>query len=67
MTGRRNDMTKTQKSLHMNIIKPIIRTKKGLTGGLEDIGNFKEGFCWKVISGAEESWIMCADSDSLKL
>jgi len=67
MTGRRNDLTKTQRSLHMNIIKPIIRTKKGLTGGLEDIGNFKEGFCFKVISGSEESWIMCCDSDSDKL
>jgi hypothetical protein len=42
----------------MNSIKPIIKTKKGLTGGLEDIGNFKEGFCYKVITGAEESWIV---------
>lgn len=51
----------------MNSIKPIIKTKKGLTGGLEDIGNFKEGFCYKVITGAEESWIMCNDSLTDKL
>jgi hypothetical protein len=29
-------------------MKPVIMTKKGFTGGLEDLGNFKEGFCFKV-------------------
>ena len=68
-------MAKTQRSIHMNSIKPIIKTKKGLTGGLEDIGNFKEGFCFKVITGAEESWVvnfivwikMCNDNLTDKL
>jgi len=46
----------------MSIIKPIVKTKKGLSGGLEDIGNFREGFCFKVISVAEESWIVCNDN-----
>lgn len=67
MTNRRNDLAKTQRSLHMDSIKPIIKTKKGLSGGLEDIGNFKEGFCFKVVSSAEESWVICLDDMTEKL
>lgn len=37
-------------------------TKKGVSGGIEDIGNFKEGFCWKVVMDSEDVWIMCSDS-----
>lgn len=59
-------MTKTVKALHFDIIKPIVKTKRGLSGGLEDLGNFKEGFCFKVISTAEESWIMCLDDANTK-
>jgi len=66
LSSRRNDLTKTMKSLHMDIIKPIVKTKKGLSGGLEDIGNFREGFCFKIISVAEESWIMCLDDITSK-
>jgi len=62
LSSRRNDLTKTQKTISMNVIKPIIRTKKGLTGGLEDIGNFREGFCFKVVTESDESWIMCCSS-----
>jgi len=43
----------------MNNIKPIIRTKRGLTGGLEDLGNFREGFCLKVLTDSDDAWIMC--------
>ena len=58
---RRNDLTKTVKSLAMPAIKPIVKTKRGLSGGIEDIGNFKEGYCIKVVSIAEESWIVIID------
>jgi hypothetical protein len=43
-------MTKTVKSLSIHDIKPITKNSKGFSGGLEDLGNFKEGFCWKVIT-----------------
>jgi len=62
LTSRRNDLTKTVKSMSIHDIKPIFKNAKGYGGGLEDIGNFKEGFCWKVIKSDDASWIMCSDN-----
>lgn len=62
LSSRRNDLTKTMKFLAISSIKPITKTKMGLSGGVEDLGNFKEGFCWKVNAdndGEEVTWIMC--------
>jgi len=28
---------------------------------MEDIGNFKEGFCFKLLASSELVWIVCAD------
>lgn len=55
-------MTQTIKSLPINVIKPITKGKKGFAGGLEDLGNFKEGFCFKIVLSNGEEWIMCCDS-----
>jgi len=55
-------MTKTVKSLSIHDIKPISKNSKGFSGGLEDLGNFKEGFCWKVLTSEEEEWVMCSDN-----
>jgi hypothetical protein len=30
--------------------------------GIEDIGNFKEGFCFKLVSKTLAIWNICADS-----
>lgn len=43
-------------------IKPVSKTSKGYGGGLEDIGNFKEGFCFKVVKSDDSSWIMCTEN-----
>jgi len=45
------------------VIKPIVKTKKGLSGGLEDMGDFQEGFCFKVFANSPdaETWIICVD------
>jgi len=62
LSSRRNDLTKTMKFLSISGIKPIVKGKTGLSGGVEDLGNFKEGFCWKVnadMDGEEVTWIMC--------
>lgn len=29
---------------------------------MEDIGNFKEGYCWKLLSSTETVWIICSDN-----
>lgn len=62
LSSRRNDLIKTMKGLMMQTIKPVIKSKKGYQGGVEELGNFREGFCWKVnamIGGDEITWIMC--------
>jgi len=47
----------------MSTIKPVSFTRNGYTGGVEDLGNFKEGFCWKVnafVDSEDSTWIMCS-------
>jgi len=49
--------------MDLSMIKPCVQTKNGMTGGVEDIGNFKEGFCLKVTSNGdagELAWILCS-------
>lgn len=55
-------MAHTIKSMPTNQIKPIIVTKNGVSGGLDDIGNFKEGYCWRVIQSDDVNWVMCSDA-----
>lgn len=43
----------------MSEIKPISKAGNVYGGGLEDLGNFKEGFCFKVIQTNDDAWIMC--------
>lgn len=38
-----------------------------LKGGLEDIGDFKEGFCFRLNSKTEVVWNMCADTNREKV
>lgn len=66
LTSRRNNIAKVTKVMPINIMKPIVKTKKGLTGGVEDLGNFREGFCWKVVMDDDREWIMCTPSITLK-
>jgi hypothetical protein len=47
-------------------IKPIYKSaKKGIQGGVEDLGSFSEGDCFKINGlreGAEVTWIMCCST-----
>lgn len=61
ISERRNDLAHTVKSLPMSVVKPIIAFRQRYSGGLEDIGNFAEGFCLSVLS-EQETWVLCADS-----
>lgn len=48
----------------INSIKPVTMKRNGYSGGVEDLGNFKEGFCWKVnamVDGNDNTWIMCTE------
>lgn len=62
MSARKNDLAKTVKSLEIHWIEGITRdTNYELHGGLEDIGNFKEGFCIRIKSKTRAVWNMCFD------
>jgi len=64
MNARRNDIAKTYKSIEMDWIEPTITGDQtvGYKGGLEDIGNFKEGFCFRLKSTTNVIWNICADT-----
>jgi hypothetical protein len=36
-------------------------------GGLEDLGNFKEGFCFKIVARNDALWNICADTLNEKI
>ena len=48
----------------MQWIEPILQGDlvKGFKGGLEDIGNFREGFCFRLKSSTNVVWNICADT-----
>jgi hypothetical protein len=48
-------------------IKPILKTRKGFMGGLEDQGNYAEGFCFRINAIPETIWVVCVGSDQEKL
>jgi len=65
LSSRRNTITKTQLFMPSQSIKPIVQGKNGPMGGVEELGNFKEGYCFKVnavATGGDVTWIMCAPS-----
>lgn len=66
LASRRNDLAHTMRTLMLDAIKPIHQTKTGTIGGLENIGNFKEGYCFKCMTVPGAVWIMCADSLDVK-
>jgi len=38
---------------------------KGITGGVEEVGNFKEGFCFKLQGTKNKNkyrWVVCSES-----
>lgn len=64
MNARRNDIAKTYKSIELQWIEPTVTGDlvQGYKGGLEDIGNFREGFCFRLKSTTNIIWNICADS-----
>lgn len=51
--ARRNDLAKTYLSIEFNLLKEIVLPKKPgekISGGLIDMGNFKEGSCFKLVT-----------------
>lgn len=50
--------------MSLSNIKPIIEKRTGYGGGVENLGDFREGYCWKVnaiVEGSDVTWIMCAN------
>jgi hypothetical protein len=64
LTARKNDIAKTRKSMEiMWLLKYQLDDATGkFSGGLEDLGNFHEGFCWKIVASNDALWNMCADT-----
>ena len=51
--------------LYYELLDPINATGKYLKGGVEDMGNFKEGFCFSLNykkNNKRSKWVLCSDS-----
>lgn len=48
LKGRRNDMIRTYKSMAVDTLLPLRFVNDTFSGGLEDLGSFSEGYCFKV-------------------
>jgi len=60
-----NSIAKTYRSIQIEWLEEIkvdAFHPDVLKGGLEDIGNFKEGFCFRLNSRTEVIWNICADT-----
>jgi hypothetical protein len=58
-------MAKTYKSIELKWLEPINydpTNPESISGGLEDVGNFKEGYCFRIKSQTKVIWNFCADS-----
>jgi hypothetical protein len=67
LKGRRNDVLRTYRSMDIEHILPLrFRGNRGnridYEGGLEDLGEFREGYCFKIENEYSEQWNICCDS-----
>ena len=76
VTSRQIQIQKTYDVLNIEGILPVMETRgfgeKSQSGsnknGIQDFGNFSEGFCFKVLNSRPraETWVVCADSEADK-
>lgn len=64
LTSENDEVTKTISTFELNWLAGGA-TVNGHSG-IIDIGNQKEGFCFKLISKVGNSWFLCSDSNSEK-
>ena len=66
-SARRNDVSKVVRSMNLVEIQP--EQVGRYEGGVEDLGNFNEGFCFRINAmnkATEEVWAICSDEKKLK-
>jgi hypothetical protein len=71
VSSRNTQIQKTYDILNIESIKPVQESSgygEGTTdnqNGIQDFGNFSEGFCFKVLTSRprQETWILCTESD----
>lgn len=62
VSSRRNELQHTVKAITIDTIDDITGKRPKWKGGLEDIGNFDEGFCFSVVAEEVTTWVMCAET-----
>jgi len=76
VSGRQAEILKTYDILNIEYIKPVQENSglgargpnKNNQNGIQDFGNFSEGFCLKVLTSKPktETWVICADTEQEK-
>lgn len=68
ISSPRNNLKTTFDTLAIDKIKPVSE-KPGFevkNNGLQDFGNFSEGYCFKVLYEGDMNWIICSDTQAEK-
>ena len=68
VSARRNDLGKTQNVVPLKSLWNQIPSSNKYQGAVEDVGNFNEGFCFKLRQRNEGviEWVICADTQEEK-
>ena len=56
--------------MYYSLLEPVNASSKYVKGGVEDMGNFKEGFCFSLNykkNSNKSKWIICSDSYAEKM
>jgi len=65
LSARRNDMAKTIRSIEVDWLLAVEEDAAKpdlLKGGVEDIGNYREGACFRIRSKTNAVWNLCSDT-----
>lgn len=60
-SSRENKYVQTLVILDISSILPVVETGD-YQGGITDMGNYSEGFCFKTVTESNEIWIICNDT-----
>lgn len=67
VNGRRNDLATTQISVaFLDLVERKFDEAGQEVGGIQDIGNFKEGFCFRLLSKESMEYTLCTDTITAK-
>jgi hypothetical protein len=67
ISSRQIQLQKTIDVLHIDTILQVQEGGDSKTSGIQDFGNFSEGFCFKVLNtNPNQTWVLCSETSKIK-